>query len=213
MDSWAQRTSGRAATGGPGKAAGGPTFTCRWSGRNNWGGRQTPQPRAPVQGNEASNLWLKTPVGVEAAVGETPSLTGEFGGETHRVPECTQAKESAPPRNQHQKGPTCLWVAEKVTENQPRAELAAQFLLGPLPHIPCHSTAMGGRGYPTLVKTYGSAPYSVTGTPRQRNMAQMKEQIKALKRERSNEEIANLSDRCTVQNTGRQDAHRNGWVW
>ena len=39
-------------------------------------------------------------------------------------------------------------------------------------------------------------------------MAQMKEQIKALKRERSNEEIANLSDRCTVQNTGNQDAHR-----
>ena len=42
------------------------------------------QPRAPAQGNKASNLWLKTPMGVEAAAGETPSLTGEFVGETHR---------------------------------------------------------------------------------------------------------------------------------
>ena len=32
-------------------------------------------------------LLLKTPVGVEAAVGETPSLTVEFVGETHRVPD------------------------------------------------------------------------------------------------------------------------------
>ena len=48
------------------------------------------------------NLWLKTPVGVEAAAGETPSLTGEFVGETHRVLERAQAHL---PGNQHQKGP------------------------------------------------------------------------------------------------------------
>ena len=36
----------------------------------------------------------------------------------------------------------------------------------------------------------------------------MKEQIKASKRELSNEEIANLSD--AEQNTGNQYAHRNG---
>ena len=36
------------------------------------------------------NLWLKKLVGVEAA-GETPSLTGNFVGETHRVLEHTQA--------------------------------------------------------------------------------------------------------------------------
>ena len=34
------------------------------------------------------NLWLYKPVGV-AAVGETPSLKGEFVRETHRVLECT----------------------------------------------------------------------------------------------------------------------------
>ena len=53
------------------------------------------------------SLWLKTPVGVEAAAaGETPSLPGEFVRETHRVLEHTQAR---PPWNQHQKGPICLW--------------------------------------------------------------------------------------------------------
>ena len=50
----------------------------------------------------ASNLSLKTPVDVEAAAGETPSLTGEFVGETHRGLECTQTH---PLGNQHQKGP------------------------------------------------------------------------------------------------------------
>ena len=43
-------------------------------------------------------------------------------------------------------------------------------------------------------------------------MAQMKEQIKAPEKIQLNdEEIDNLSN--VVQNTGNQDAHRNGWVW
>ena len=67
-----------------------------------------------------------------AAAGETPSLTGEFVRETHRVLECTQTH---PPRNQHQKGAICLWVVGKVTESQPRAEQAALFPLRSLPHI------------------------------------------------------------------------------
>ena len=56
----------------------------------------------------------KKPVGV-VVVEETPSLTGEFVGGTHRVLECTQAH---PPGNQHQKGPICLWVAGEVTKSQ-----------------------------------------------------------------------------------------------
>ena len=47
--------------------------------------------QGPVRGNKASNFSLKTPVGIEAAVGETPSLTGEVVGETHKGLECTQA--------------------------------------------------------------------------------------------------------------------------
>ena len=44
----------------------------------------------------------KTPVGVEAAAGEIPSLIVEVVGETHRGLEHTQAH---PLRNQHQRGP------------------------------------------------------------------------------------------------------------
>ena len=60
------------------------------------------KPRAPAQGNKASNHLVKTPVGVEAAAGETPSLTGELVGETHRGLEHAQAH---PLGNQHQRGP------------------------------------------------------------------------------------------------------------
>ena len=56
------------------------------------GAQQTAaQPRAPAWGNKASNLSLKTPVGVGAAARETPSLTGEVVGETHRGLEYAQA--------------------------------------------------------------------------------------------------------------------------
>ena len=44
----------------------------------------------------------------------------------------------------------------------------------------------------------------------------MKEQIKAPEKlQLSDEEIVKLSDSqpIIVQNTGNQDAHRNGWVW
>ena len=71
------------------------------------------------------------------AAGETPSLTGEFAGETHRVLEHTQAH---PPGNQHQKGTICVWVVEEVTESQLRAEQGALFPLRPLPHIQHHNT-------------------------------------------------------------------------
>ena len=46
------------------------------------------------------NLWLKKPIGVVAA-GETPSLTGEFTGKTHRGPRMytnPPTQESAPER-------------------------------------------------------------------------------------------------------------------
>ena len=82
------------------------------------------------------NLWLKKHGGV-AVVGETPSLTGEFVRETHRVLECTQNHSAG---NLHQKDPICLWVVEKVTESWPRAEQVALFPLGPLPYIQHHNT-------------------------------------------------------------------------
>ena len=73
---------------------------------------------------------MKTPLGVEAAVGETPSLIGEFVGETHRGLEHAQAH---PLGNQHQRGPISLWVAEGVTKIRQRVEQAPLLLLGPSP--------------------------------------------------------------------------------
>ena len=95
-----------------------------------WTRWQTTQPRVPVWGHKASNHWLKTPVGVEAAAGETPSLTGELLGETHRGLERAQAH---PLGNQHQRGPIWLWVAEGVTEIRQRVEQAPLLPLGPCP--------------------------------------------------------------------------------
>ena len=76
------------------------------------------------------------------AAGETPSLTGEFVGETHRGLEHAQAH---PRGNQHQRGPVSLWVEEGVTENQRRVEQVTWLPLGPsptysitvLPALPC----------------------------------------------------------------------------
>ena len=79
-------------------AGGGPTFVCRKPGGNNWGVRRTLQPRILVQGNKAS----KPKICGGVVVGETPSLTAEFIGETHRVLEHTQTH---PSENPHQKGP------------------------------------------------------------------------------------------------------------
>ena len=73
-----------------------------------------------------------------AVVEDTPSLTGQFVGETHSVLEHTQTH---PPRNQHQKRPICLSVVEEVTENEQRAQQMALFHFGPLPHIQYHSAA------------------------------------------------------------------------
>ena len=47
---------------------------------------------------------------------------------------------------------------------------------------------------PTLVNTQGSTPYHITGVPRQRNVAQMKEQIRTPRKELRDEEVDNLSD-------------------
>ena len=69
-------------------------------------------------------------MGVEAAVGETPSLTGEVVGETHRGLECAQAH---PLGNQHQRGPIGLWVAEGVTKIRQRVEKVPLLPLGPSP--------------------------------------------------------------------------------
>ena len=127
-------------------------------------------------------------MGVEAAAGETPSLTGEFIGQTHRGLECTQIH---PLGSQHQKGLIRLWVVEGVTEILQRVEQAPLVPLGPsstysikaqrpvLPHPGAHL-----RLHPFTQQLF-----------QDKNMSQMKKEIKAPEKiQLSDEEIANLTD-------------------
>ena len=114
-------------------------------------------------------------------MGETPSLTGEFVGETHRVMEYTQTN---PPGNQHQKGPICSWVSGKVTESQPKPEQVALFPLGPLSHRPCHNCTTEGC----------SAPYHVTSTPRQKKHGPNERTDQTSRKNTTKRQTANLSD-------------------
>ena len=105
-------------------------------------------------------------MGVEA-VGETPSLTGESVGETHRVLEYTQTHL---PRNQHQKGPLCLWVLGEVAEGWQRVEQVALFPLGPLLHIQHHNAATWV-ALPWL--TPKAPPLYITGNAETKQTAQL----------------------------------------
>ena len=133
---------------------------------------------------------------VVEATGETPSLTGEFVGETHRVLEHIQTH---PTRKQHQKGPIRLLVVDGMTENQQRVDQVLLLPIGPLPHIQHH------RADTSITAPFWTpkAPLLyITGMPKQKKQnktkqkkAKMKEQIKAPEKiQLSNKEIANLSD-------------------
>ena len=136
------------------------------------------------------------------AAGETTSLTGEFIGETHRFLECTQTH---PPGNQHQKGPICLWVAEEVTESRWRAEQGALFLLGTFHHIQHHNAASRLpcpgkylRLHPLLhnrlAKTKKNGPNEKTDQSSRKNTTKWWRDSQLI--------------RCTVQNTGNQEAQK-----
>ena len=58
----------------------------------------------------------------------------------------------------------------------------------------CHNATTWVSPSLALTNAEGIAPYNIAGLPRQINMTQMKEQIKAPKIELSDKEIANLSD-------------------
>ena len=129
-------------------------------------------------------------MGVEAAAGETPSLTREFIGENHRGLECAQAH---PLGNQHQKGPIWLWVGERVTENQQRVEHEPLLPLSPSPRT---ASQRSEQSYPALVDTEGSAPLCnrCTKTKKKKNGPNDRTEQSSRKNTLSNEKIANLSD-------------------
>ena len=84
-----------------------------------------------------------------------------------------------------------MWVVGEVTENEWRAEQMVLFPLRPLPHIQCHMQPSGLHRPGKYLRLH---PLLCNRHAETKNMAQMKEQIKAPKIELSNEEIANLSD-------------------
>ena len=106
------------------------------------------------------------------AVGKNPSLIGESFGEAHGILEHTQAH---PLGNQHLKGHNPFVGSEgRDRKGESQANNIFPSLTPTLHTPPQHSEV----GCPAMVNTYGSAPYNITGVTRQRNMAQMKEQIK-----------------------------------
>ena len=83
----------------------------------------TPGSSAGKESFKAS--YSKKPVGI-VAVGETPSLIGEFIGEAHKI---LELRQNHPPGNQQQKGPVWLWVVGEVTESETRVEQVGFFPL------------------------------------------------------------------------------------
>ena len=76
---------------------------------------------------------------------------------------------------------------ESSLESGPRAEWVIRIVPSLTP--PQQTVSQCSKeGFLNLVNTYGSASYNITGEPRQRNMAQMKEQIKTTEKELSDEE-------------------------
>ena len=172
---------------------------------NNWGVTQTTQPRVPAQGNKSSKpLTEKICGGCDSGRNSYPHRRVLW-----RDPQGPIMYTNHPPGNQHQKGPICLWVAGEVTESQPRAEQEALFPLGPLPKFSATTQQVS---CPILENTRGSTPYYVTGVPRQKIWPKWKNRSEPRKNTtkwwRDKQHI-----RYRAQNTGNQDASRNGWVW
>ena len=135
--------------------------------------------------------WKK-PVGV-VTVGETPILTGEFIGEAHGVLERTQ---NHPPGNQHQKGPICLWVAGKwLKVGWEQSEWHCS-LSDP---SPTYSITEQSHGLPRPGEHLRLCPLLFNRPAEsKKNIAQMKEQIKAPEKiQLSDEEIANYNMQCS----------------
>ena len=89
--SQAERTCGKVEAGGLPPCH---TFVCRYTERNNWGKRQTAQPRVPSQGKrKLQNLWRLQ------KWEKSPSLKGEFIGRDRQGPRTytnPPTQESAP---------------------------------------------------------------------------------------------------------------------
>ena len=137
---WAERTRSKVGTGG----LGWPHIYVQITGRNDWGASETSQSRVSAQEKEASK-----PLAVETCGGCDSGRNSQPHRRVHWKDPHLEHTQTHPSRNQHQKGPVCLWVAGKVTESLWRAEQPALF---PDPSLSHSATPQWG-SCPTLVNT------------------------------------------------------------
>ena len=82
----------------------------------------------------------------------------------------------------------------EATESGARAEQASKQDCSLSDPSPTYSTTIHQSGLPCPGEYLRLCPLYVTGAPKQRNLAQMKEQIETPGKKISDDEIANLSD-------------------
>ena len=97
----------------------------------------------------------------------------------------------------------------EVTQSQWKAEQEALFPLGPFPHTQRHNTAKWVALPGEHLRLHPLLHNRCTET-KKKNMAQMKEQIKAPEKIQLSDKRDSQHIRRRVQNTGDQDAHRDG---
>ena len=175
--------------------------------------RQTAQPRLPAWEKKASKS-LAVKICRVAAAGETPSLTGEFVGDTHRVLECTKTHPpgprmytNPPTRNQHQKGPICLWVVVEVTETSGELSKQHRSLSDP---FPTYSTIMKQHGLPCLGEYLKLRPLPCNRHTRTKKYGPNERTDQNSRKNTTMQRRDSQPIRCRVQNIGNKDAHRNG---
>ena len=140
-------------------------------------------------------------------MGETPSLTGEYIGETHRVLECTQTH---PLGNQHQKTAIYLWV---VGGERLKAERKLRkWHCSISDPSPTYSATTYQLGLPCLGKYLRPRPLLCNRcTKTKKIQPKWKNRSKIQKKTSAQGDSQPIWWR--VQNTSNQDTHRNGWVW
>ena len=136
-----------------------------------------------------------------AAAGETASLTGEFVGDTHRGLECTQAH---PLRNQYQKDPIWLWVAEGVNESSQRVEQTPLLPIGPSPtySLRMQRPGLSQPGEHLWLRPLVLNRYTETKKKKRPN----KRTVQSSRKSTTKWQRDSWPIRYTVQNTGYQDA-------
>ena len=147
------------------------------------------------------------PVGVRAAAGETPSLTGEVVGETD--PQGPRACTSPPTRESAPEGPNLIVGSRgsdyKSVESRASTIASSQ----PLPHAQHHRAATSVT--PPL-GTPKAPPLKVTDTPRpkKKKKGPKDRTLQSSRKNTTKQQRDRQPIRCTVQTTGNQEAHRIG---